>query len=524
MDDPPPSAGGYRRRYSLRTSLAWLVALCVVPAAVVSAALIYVNYKLQHDKTYLETVLLARDISLGLEREFAVIESGLRVLATAPYLQTGDLISFHQRAREALRYQIVHNYTLTDQAGRQYLNTLLPFGDPLPPPPNGSRLQKIFETGEPLLTDLFEAPVAKAPMVAMGVPVFRGEAIIYSLNVGLAPERILAIVSRNPLPPGWLATVLDRSGTIVARTYEMNRFIGEKAVDALLQRLEEESEGTLEAETKEGIPVVSSFSRMDRYGWTVAVSAPKSTLEAGLMRLIGWLLAGVTTAFLLGLLIAARIGARVTSAVRELNDAALALGRGESVDFPHSLLQEADAVGLAMVKASQLMAQVSHLAHHDALTGLSNRVLFDEQVTRELAAAARSQQMVAVLAVDLDGFKTVNDQQGHAMGDQVLKVVAQRILAVIRASDTAARLGGDEFAVLLRDNDLAQARQTADRLVRALSEPYAGVRSAVSASIGIAVFPASGATADDLMEAADQALYEAKRQGKQRAVSLNPVA
>jgi len=494
-----------------------LIIACVLPAAIVSASLVYANYRLQREQIYRSTVLLARQIASDMDRELAGVESGLRVLATSPDLAAGDLNSFHQRAREAIKSQIVRNYLLTDREGRQILNTLLPFGTRLPTTGTPVALRRVFESGIPVLTDLFVGPVSHKLVIAMGVPVVRGDTIVYSLNIGLEPDRIAQILSRQSLPDEWVAAVLDGSGTFVARSREAQRFLGQKAVPSVLQYLATNRDGSLETFTIDGIPVVSSFSRSSISNWSVGVAAPKAALEAELYRWIRWVLAGTVFAFGLGLWLATRLAGRVTSSVRGLNDAALALGRGMRIELPAIQLKEADAVGEAIVEASRVMAQVDHLAHHDALTGLCNRVLFDQLLSHQMAAAERSKGSLAILVVDLDDFKSVNDQEGHAAGDRVLKVAAERIMKVIRTSDAAARMGGDEFSIFLSDADLDGALHTAERLLAALSEAYPGVLSVVSASVGIALFPQSGTTAAALLASADRALYRAKKSGKQCA-------
>jgi len=195
---------------------------------------------------------------------------------------------------------------------------------------------------------------------------------------------------------------------------------------------------------------------------------------------------------------------------------ALALGEGRTVELPATRIKEAQEVGAAMLQASRMLARAQHLAHYDPLTGLCNRVLFGELVLRELAVAQRSGDSFSILAIDLDGFKAVNDMHGHAAGDTVLKEAADRMASAIRVSDVAARLGGDEFAVLLLGAHQEDARLVAEALVESLSLPYPNVRVAVSASIGIAVYPQSGATMLQLLERADVALYRAKGLGKRR--------
>ncbi|GLC24203.1 putative bifunctional diguanylate cyclase/phosphodiesterase [Roseisolibacter agri] len=160
--------------------------------------------------------------------------------------------------------------------------------------------------------------------------------------------------------------------------------------------------------------------------------------------------------------------------------------------------------------------QLRHQATHDALTGLANRTLFRERVARVEADGERG--AVAVLYVDLDDFKAVNDGMGHAAGDRLLVLAADRLLSATRGCDTVARLGGDEFAVLLRRvRDEREASVVAERVTRALGAPFAigGAEVRVGASVGIAL-GAAVEDADDLLRFADLAMYAAKNAGKRR--------
>ncbi len=156
-----------------------------------------------------------------------------------------------------------------------------------------------------------------------------------------------------------------------------------------------------------------------------------------------------------------------------------------------------------------------HQATHDHLTGLWNRAAFHELVSTSCARAARHGSTVAVLFIDLDGFKQVNDTQGHDVGDAVLKEAAQRIQSVLRQTEYLARLGGDEFAVLAEPvEDDAQMAEIAERLLDALAEPWSGIGEAsLTASVGIATHAGAGAHPEMLLRDADASMYEAKRRG-----------
>jgi diguanylate cyclase (GGDEF)-like protein/PAS domain S-box-containing protein len=169
----------------------------------------------------------------------------------------------------------------------------------------------------------------------------------------------------------------------------------------------------------------------------------------------------------------------------------------------------------------KLEERMETLAHYDALTGLPNRMLLQDRLEQAIAYAARLQQHFALLFIDLDGFKPVNDNYNHQVGDEVLKLVGQRIGAALRAIDTAARLGGDEFVVILTDiRDIDSTNSVAEKLVSALSEPYivGEYTISISASIGASIYPNDEKTAQELLRSADEAMYQAKRTGKQRVI------
>ena len=160
---------------------------------------------------------------------------------------------------------------------------------------------------------------------------------------------------------------------------------------------------------------------------------------------------------------------------------------------------------------------IEHLASHDSLTGLYNRTKFMECLVAEVALARRQQGHLAVLYLDLDGFKPINDTHGHAAGDQVLVWVGQTLRRVARESDFVARLGGDEFAVLQRGiDDYEQAVVLAQRLADALSQPWTlgKLQVQVGASVGIELYPEHGGDPEALLAAADQAMYLVKLGGR----------
>ena len=152
-------------------------------------------------------------------------------------------------------------------------------------------------------------------------------------------------------------------------------------------------------------------------------------------------------------------------------------------------------------------------------TGLPNRVLLNDRIEHAVARARRSGRHVALLMVDMDGFKLVNDLHGHSVGDQMLEMVAERLTRCVRETDTVARFGGDEFVILLEGLiDLGDALGVADKLIASINDPFeltAG-RMRVGVSVGIAYFPKDAPDAEHLLRRADMAMYSAKKSGRNR--------
>jgi diguanylate cyclase (GGDEF)-like protein len=167
----------------------------------------------------------------------------------------------------------------------------------------------------------------------------------------------------------------------------------------------------------------------------------------------------------------------------------------------------------ANTELRQARDDAQYQALHDGLTGLSNRTLLADRLNQHISAAARTDTTFALLLLDLDRFKEVNDTLGHHAGDQLLRDVARRLVGELRGCDTVARLGGDEFAVVLPSADEEAAGTIAARLLEVLEVPYVleGHEVGVGASMGIAVYPVHGHDTDTLMRRADAAMYAAKR-------------
>jgi diguanylate cyclase (GGDEF)-like protein/PAS domain S-box-containing protein len=173
-------------------------------------------------------------------------------------------------------------------------------------------------------------------------------------------------------------------------------------------------------------------------------------------------------------------------------------------------------IGSDISARKEAEARILRLAHYDALTGLPNRTLLNDRIERAIALSRRGRNSVALLFVDLDRFKNVNDSLGHPVGDQMLIEIAKRLQSEVRAEDTVSRLGGDEFILLLPDADADGAAHVAEKILCGMGEPLqiGALELSITPSIGIALYPADGRSIETLVQRADAAMYQAKQAGR----------
>jgi two-component system, cell cycle response regulator len=202
---------------------------------------------------------------------------------------------------------------------------------------------------------------------------------------------------------------------------------------------------------------------------------------------------------------------------------ALASGAKDFISKPFDLMEAKMRirnmleVRLLYKQLEQYSHTLASLALHDALTGLPNRRLLMDRLSSAISHARRNRGAMAVMYLDLDGFKQINDTLGHDAGDTLLGMVAARLVAAVRQEDTVARLGGDEFVIALAELSHANAvAKLAAKVIQAVSQPYTiqGRKVNMTASVGVSTYPTHGEEVETLMKNADQALYEAKSAGK----------
>jgi len=262
--------------------MAFVVGASIVPATLIAILLIgYDYYKRERDRVARDSMATARALVAVVDTELTGAKSALLALATSPYLSSADLAAFHAQAQAALQDQSFAGIVLIEESGRQLVNTFRRFGEPLPASGNSRELQRVFQTGAPVVTDLFTGALVQQHFVAVGVPVRRDGRIRYSLNGEVDPRKLSSLLRDQRLPPGWIGGVLDSQGTIVARS-SAEHLVGQKGSPELVQRAKEVREDVFESRTLEGIPVLTVFSRSPVSNWTVAIGIPQRQLTAQL--------------------------------------------------------------------------------------------------------------------------------------------------------------------------------------------------------------------------------------------------
>jgi signal transduction histidine kinase len=387
-------------RRTIRFWLNCLVIACIVPALIVTTFIIYQSFNQERAGLERDTVGTARALSQAVDAELAGIRSALLVLSKSSNLASGDLARFDAEARQVVRTLNIDNIVLSDVRGQQLVNTLRPFGTPLPLH-DREEVQRAIAAGQPVISDLFVGAVSQKPVLIIAAPVLAGGETRYALAFGIFPARLNEILQRQKMPSDWVAAIVDSSDTIVARTVGGEEFIGKKVSADLKRELAAANEGFFEGKTIEGIPVLSSFSRSQVSGWSVAIGIPKATFLGALRQA---LLSNIVAALVLlagGTLLARRMSGRIADSIHALRRPAIEMGSTGPLVVPPVAIQEAYLLGQSLVAAHGLVQQ---------------RTAERDDLRRRLMSAQEEERLR--LARDL------HDQTGQGMTAAILELKA----------------------------------------------------------------------------------------------------
>lgn len=506
--------------------LLWLVLACLLPGilgVVVLFSREYLNGRAQLEGDMIAT---ARAMVQSVDSQLFRAKTVGQVLVTSSALIPHDLEGFHRRARDVIATTNVGmNVVLSDENGQQLVNTLRKFGEPLPQHGDPEVLGRVFETGQPVISEIYIGGVLRKPVLSIDLPVVLAGKVAYVLSIGLLPNDFNAILAAQNFPPGWVAAIFDHTGTIAARTHAPEKFVGQKGTAEYIQRISESLEGSMKTITREGIPTLSVWSRSSVTGWSVGIGIPRAILERDLMHTMTWLAAGLVTLLVVGLCLAWLAGRRIAGSVRALTAPAIALGHGQSVPIPSVSIDDAAEVAVALHQTGELLAartaaleaanrELEQLARVDTLTGLQNRKSANERLHLEFLRFKRSGRPYCVLFMDIDCFKEINDTLGHEAGDQVLRHMATVLKDSLRETDFVARYGGEEFLAILSETTVQGALATAEIVRRTVAEQSFPLVGQVTVSIGVAMALDEDKNEEGAVRRADTVLYQAKECGR----------
>jgi signal transduction histidine kinase len=404
----PPA--GNKRPATVRSILLWLVLVCLFPGVIGSSAILYISYRSERAQLERDTIQTARALMQAVDAELTRAEAAALALSTSGYLVSRDFGAFYAQAKDLLqRTELGSNFVLSDASGQQLVNTVRPFPGPLPRHGNPDQLRRVFDSGKPVISDVYIGGVLRRPVMSIDVPVLRDGKVIYDLSIGLFPERLGRIPRAQHLPSDWVVAIFDTQGVIAARTHAAEQFVGQRGAPALLRRMAETDEGMVETATLEGTEVSAVFSRSPSSKWAVAIGIPTGELTADLRQRFALLLGAVVILITLGIALAVVLGERIASSIRALVAPALALGSGEPVAVLRDHLRESEEVGAAISTAAEL------LAHRTSELEAANRELqeFSYAISHDLSTPLRAIAGYAQLVVEDHGSQL--DEEGRRM-------------------------------------------------------------------------------------------------------------
>ena len=264
---------------SLRLHLAGLVAVCVLPVWLCAAYLVHYAYTTKKNLIQSHMVEVARNLSLAVDREFAILMAAAEGLATSPALQTGDIPAFRRQVKTLLAGYPASDVIVAEASGQQVFNSYLPESAPLPKRAVRETVRRVFETGRPGISDLFRGAVTGRYLVSLDMPVWHGGTVRYDLALTVPVARVDQLLAAERLPAGWTAAVIDAAGVVAARAGQAEAWAGKPAGELLvgLEWPRADLPG-VETISLDGEPSQVANDHGEGSGWGVAVAVPPPLL------------------------------------------------------------------------------------------------------------------------------------------------------------------------------------------------------------------------------------------------------
>jgi diguanylate cyclase (GGDEF)-like protein len=498
-------------RIGFRVWLLLLTLFACVPMLLFSVISLIVLTDSQREVEKIRLQRAAAALAGTLERHLAARAAMLAAIASSDAARKGDLEAVYGHAARIVSGSPgLLAISLVDAAGAILFNTMRPYGAALPESREPFAARLVIETGRPRVSGAFEGTISHRQVTVLGVPLTVNGHRRYCLRAVLPVTELEAILAQQHLPEEWDCSVQDATRPVAA--------CGSAAAVLDLPPAAKEAVAAA-SRAGGGDPrprlVETAVAHVGDWGWSVAVSVPEDAFVAPLRQMVTkFSVAGALCllfAIAASLWLARRLSRDMTLLAADSADPAV----GMPVLDSGIIIREMGEVRACLLAAHEREEQ----ALHDPLTGLAGRARFWE-LARALAHDAHNDPElgVAVLFIDLDGFKHVNDRHGHARGDWILERTAEALRESTRDTDVTGRLGGDEFAVCLTargDHLRLAAESIAGRVVAKVSRLGYGI----GCSIGVSLCTGGTADLERCLNLADQAMYEAKRLGKNRFVT-----
>jgi diguanylate cyclase (GGDEF)-like protein len=504
----------HRLQLGLGTWLSLLSLVASVPLLLFTTTVLFKQLSEHEQEARASQARRAEAAAEAVGQELRGVLYTLHAMAQSDSVLRGDLAQLQVFAgRVVASDERIKSISLSDTSGHQLFTTLEPSDAQLPEAALAMLQRQYIVNGLPHVSPLMVGDQGNNNMVVVMLPTTVGSLGRLALRASVKLEALSTVLTAQPWNSDWTAAILDQNMVILARNRDAERFVGKRAHPSI-------TEGTrlgqrqFDAITKEGARVAANVAAIPGTGWVVAVGRPLQALVSQARASMAMVL-GVGALCALLSAGASQYLARAIS--RQFRAVAMAQAAGVNATGSSSGIREVSELAQALRHSKSLATQATDAlddARHDALTGLPGRALFMERAQRLADEAAAQNRGMALLFIDLDGFKEVNDRLGHEAGDGVLKAVAQVLRHCVRAEDTIGRLGGDEFVVCVRAPGLhvhEMAAGAAQRIIEGVSALGPGI----GCSIGTA-FARGSRELHQLLDQADHAMFIAKRGGKNR--------
>lgn len=453
------------RIHTVRNILLFIVAALVLPAFLIGLGGSLQAFDASRAQSDAYTLQTTRDLLMNIDSQFKSIGAIAATLAASPALRNADLAAFHRQGAAATRYSAATNFVLSDLQGQQLVNTLRPFGAALPKHGNPALLQRVAASGHMEISELYTGAVTGTWVMSICLPVLIDGKPRYFLDVGLAASEFATLLANRKLPAEWLVSIIDRSGTIVARSHLAPGAVGQKAGLDVLEPSTSRPQAQLRTTSLEGIPVYAAFARSPESGWAVSVNVPRARVDRQLWRAFAFDLAGSALLLAVGILLAERASKQIRQAMAQLVALSTALGNGAELPPRRIRLCEAEQVATAL-RAAAARQRHSDAERIEAATRIGQiNVELEQRVQDRTDDLRQSRQLLASMldhmpaVIVVKHAATLRYEIFNRAGEQLYGKPGS---AVIGHTDQDLYPGADGQAKMQSDRQVIASRQIMD--------------------------------------------------------------